>query len=103
MLTPARNTHLSPFGSENYRNKSLFPGVPDDIEDEIDVEELMEDPSFSEDINYLREFILSTALYVEELENSICDRSDEFWEAREHAYRIITGLLIDLYRYDMAD
>ncbi len=55
------------------------------------------------DLRFVRDFILGSAAYVEELENFACDRSDEYWEAREHAYRIITGLLIDVYRYDMAD
>ena len=54
------------------------------------------------ELRFLRDFILSCALYVEELECALSDRSDEFWEAREHAYRIITSLLIDVFRYEMA-
>ena len=54
-----------------------------------------------EALRYLRDFILGSAAYVEELEAAVCDTSDEYWEAREHAYRIITGLLIDLYQYEM--
>lgn len=55
------------------------------------------------DLRFIRDFILGSAAYVEELENTVCDRSDEYWEAREHAYRIITGLLIELYKYEMAE
>ena len=35
------------------------------------------------DLRFVRDFILGSATYVEELENAVCDRSDEYWEARE--------------------
>jgi hypothetical protein len=54
-----------------------------------------------DDLRFLRDFILSSAMYVEELESLVCDQSDDFWEAREHAYRIITALLIRHYEYEL--
>jgi|GEM_PF-3915332 hypothetical protein len=74
---------------------------------EIDDEEFAEGyglpiaPFTEEDLRFLRDFILSTALYVEQLEAFVCDSSDDFWEAREHAYRIITALLIRQYEYEL--
>jgi len=58
-------------------------------------------PFTEDDLRFLRDFILSSAMYVEELESLICDTSDDFWEAREHAYRIITALLIRHYEYEL--
>jgi hypothetical protein len=58
-------------------------------------------PFTEDDLRFLRDFILGTALYVEQLESLICDPSDDFWEAREHAYRIITALLIRHYEYEL--
>ena len=75
----------------------------------VDEEEFAEDyglpiEPFSEgDLRFLRDFILSSALYVEQLEGYICDSSDEFWQAREHAYKIITSLLIRQYEYEMEE
>ena len=54
-----------------------------------------------EDLRFLRDFILSSAMYVEQLESFLCDSSDDFWEAREQAYRIITALLIRHYEYEL--
>jgi hypothetical protein len=60
------------------------------------IEDLTEAPEIAmADLDYLRFFIIHSADYVEELESAVCDRSDEFWDSREHAYRIITGMLID--------
>jgi len=72
-----------------------------------DDEEFAEDyglpiaPFTEDDLRFLRDFILGTAMYVEELESLVCDASDDFWEAREHAYRIITALLIRQYEYEL--
>ena len=54
-----------------------------------------------EDFRFLRDFILGSAMYVEQLENLVSESSDEFWEAREHAYRLITNALIGFYEYEM--
>jgi len=58
-------------------------------------------PFTEDDLRFLRDFILSSAMYVEQLESLLCDTSDDFWEAREHAYRIITALLIRHYEYEL--
>jgi hypothetical protein len=58
-------------------------------------------PFTEDDLRFLRDFILSSAMYVEQLESMLCDTSDDFWEAREHAYRIITALLIRHYEYEL--
>jgi hypothetical protein len=59
------------------------------------------EPFTEDDLRFLRDFILSSAMYVEQLEGLLCDTSDDFWEAREHAYRIITALLIRHYEYEL--
>ncbi len=99
------NRPLSP--SSGFSNEFDYDDPEVDFDDpEIDFDdlitehdELVRDES---DLRFLRDFILSCALYVEELENALCDRSEEFWETREHAYRIITGLLVDVFRYELA-
>lgn len=58
-------------------------------------------PFTEDDLRFLRDFILGTAMYVEQLESVVCDQSDDFWQAREHAYRIITALLIRHYEYEL--
>ncbi len=58
-------------------------------------------PFTEDDLRFLRDFILGTAMYVEELESLASEQSDDFWEAREHAYRIITALLIRHYEYEL--
>ncbi len=58
-------------------------------------------PFTEDDLRFLRDFILGTAMYVEQLESLVCDQSDDFWQAREHAYRIITALLIRHYKYEL--
>jgi hypothetical protein len=88
-------------------NRSIFSAIPsatygelmldDDGFQDVPVssDELTDIPEIAlEDLDYLRFFIIHSADYVEELESAICERSDQFWEYREHAYRIITGLLI---------
>ena|ERR1019366_2358537 len=84
-----------------------------DIPSQMDCECLVDDPEFAEgfglpinsltedDLRFLRDFILSSAMYVEQLEAFLCDTSDDFWEAREQAYRIITALLIRHYEYEL--
>ena len=91
-----------------YLTRDFFPAFDeeyddDHLDDDLDGYEDFDEILPAEDIRFLREFIVSSALYVEQLEDEICERSDEFWESREHAYRIITGLLIDLYRYEMTE
>ena len=72
---------------------------------DFDDEDLAEDyglpiePFTEEDLRFLRDFILGTAMYVEQLEAIANEQSDEFWQAREHAYRIITAVLIRHYEY----
>jgi hypothetical protein len=51
----------------------------------------------------LRDFILNCSLYVSDLETALGQEQQEFWEAREHAYNIISTLLIDLYQYDFEE
>jgi hypothetical protein len=79
----------------------------------VDEPPFVDDPEFAEgfglpintltedDLRFLRDFILSSAMYVEQLEAFLCDSSDDFWEAREQAYRIITALLIRHYEYEL--
>ncbi len=79
----------------------------------VDENRFIDDPDFAEgyglpihsltedDLRFLRDFILSSAMYVEQLEAFLCDTSDDFWEAREQAYRIITALLIRHYEYEL--
>ncbi|MDP4198319.1 MAG: hypothetical protein Q8922_04625 [Bacteroidota bacterium] len=86
---PEFDYDISEFDYDDPELGDLFLDTPDPFRDESD-------------LRFLRDFILSCALYVEELESALCDRSDNFWEAREHAYRIITSLLIDVFRYEMA-
>lgn len=45
-------------------------------------------------LDFVRYFIISSTLYVEELEGALKERNDEFWDAREKAYRIVTNMLI---------
>jgi hypothetical protein len=117
MTNSINNKRLSPFSRTSladseiidgpgYHNKSFFPATSDEDEDPLD--EILNEEEIAgrlsvEDINYIRDFIVGSALYVEELETQISERSDDFWESREHAYRIITGLLIDLYQYEMSE
>jgi hypothetical protein len=80
---------------------------------QIDESHFVDEPEFAEgfglpisslteeDLRFLRDFILSSAMYVEQLESFLCDSSDDFWEAREQAYRIITALLIRHYEYEL--
>jgi hypothetical protein len=76
----------------NFEESDGFEDVP------INSNELTDIPSISmEDLDYLRYFIIHSANYVEELESAVCERSDLFWDAREHAYRIVTSMLIDLW------
>ncbi|HEY3876377.1 MAG TPA: hypothetical protein VGM92_12955 [Candidatus Kapabacteria bacterium] len=56
-----------------------------------------------EDLRFLRDFILSSATYVEQLESLVCESSDDFWEGREHAYRLITNILLGYYEYEMEE
>ena len=95
--------------SSGYLSKDLFPAADEgnDENNDLDMDlygkKEFEDIFSPEDIRVLRDFVINSALYVEQLENEVCERSDEFWEAREHAYRIVTGLLIDLYQFEMAE
>jgi hypothetical protein len=80
---------------------------------QVDKRSFVDDPEFAEayglpinsltedDLRFLRDFILSSAMYVEQLEAFLSDTSDDFWEAREQAYRIITALLIRHYEYEL--
>jgi len=101
----------------NNSNRQTFLGIASpennlDVSDEnipwnFDDEQFSEDyglpiqPFTEDDLRFLRDFILSTAMYVEQLESLLCDTSDDFWEAREQAYRIITALLIRHYEYEL--
>lgn len=96
---------LSP--SSGFSNEFDYDDPEIDYDDpEVDFDDLFSDSDElirdESELRFLRDFILSCALYVEELECALCDRSEEFWEAREHAYRIITGLLVDVFRYELA-
>ena len=99
MFPMPQHTRQQPFDAD------IALEIEDDFEPEFDsIGENNVQLSLPEaDLRFVRDFILGSATYVEELENAVCDRSDEYWEAREHAYRIITSLLIDVYRYEMAD
>ncbi len=63
--------------------------------------ELPISPFTEDDLRFLRDFILGTAMYVEQLEAIASEQSDEFWQAREHAYRIVTAVLIRHYEYEL--
>jgi hypothetical protein len=75
------------------------------LEDLVDYEDGLQTDSIwpETDLRFLRDFILSSAMYIEQLEAIANHMSDEFWEAREHAYKIVTGLLIEHFWYDMED
>ena len=44
--------------------------------------------------DFLADFIANSAFYVEQLEDLVGEEMIDFWQCREHAYRIITQLLI---------
>ncbi|GEM_PF-3961785 len=72
----------------------------DDVDDSYDDESSASPgPLCGADLRFLRDFILGSAFYVEQLEMYLCDSSDDFWQAREHAYRIITAALIHEYEF----
>ena len=50
-----------------------------------------------DDIRFVRDFILNSSLYISDLEAALGEARHEFWEAREHAYRIVSQILSDLY------
>jgi hypothetical protein len=54
-------------------------------------------------LRFLRDFILNCSLYVSELEETVRRESSDFWEAREHAYQIVSELLIDLYQQEQEE
>ena len=102
------NTYETPHTFEPYAEDPLdFSNYDFDDEEFADgygLPEMSELPieSFTEDdLRFLRDFILGTAMYVEQLEATLCEQSDEFWQAREHAYRIITAVLIRHYEYEL--
>jgi hypothetical protein len=47
-----------------------------------------------EELEFLAQFIQGTAFYIESLEEAIGESLDDFWQAREHAYHIITTYLV---------
>ena len=81
------------------RSRSFEPEI-DELELEPDelryLDESQADSRLS-DLHFLREYILNTAAYIESLESELGDTSEEFWQEREQAYRIVTDLLIDIY------
>ncbi len=114
MLNPRQHSR---FGfSPNGQSKAL-PGKANPDDDSLDqfgggfendggefdddIANDFECPFTEGDLRFLRDFILSSAMYVEELESLVCDSSDDFWEAREHAYRIVTSMLITHFLYEM--
>jgi len=56
-----------------------------------------------EDLRFLRDFILGMGMYVDQLESLLSDTSEEFWQAREHAYRIVTNMLIKNFLYELEE
>ena len=56
-----------------------------------------------EDLRFLRDFILSSAMYVEQLESLLMQTNDEFWVSREQAYRIVVGELIPCYEAELKE
>ncbi len=95
---------LSGFDDE-WDGNSTFPGYDNscDYDDEAFAEGygLPIAPFTEEDLRFLRDFVLGTAMYVEELEAIANEQSDDFWQARENAYRIVTALLIRHYEYEL--
>ncbi|GEM_PF-4409355 len=90
----------------SYADEPLFEDNFDELQDldEDDLDHYDDAFPFSEgDLRFLRDFILSSATYVEELESLVCDSSEDFWEAREHAYRIVTAALINYFLYEMEE
>jgi hypothetical protein len=89
--------HLNQIDNERNMNETPFVDEPEFAEGYgLPINTLTED-----DLRFLRDFILSSAMYVEQLEAFLCDSSNDFWEAREQAYRIITALLIRHYEYEL--
>ena len=105
---PRMTRNISDDTPHSYTLDELF-----DIPSRMDCDCFVDDPDFAEgfglpistltedDLRFLRDFILSSAMYVEQLEAFLCNTSDDFWEAREQAYRIITALLIRHYEYEL--
>ena len=52
----------------------------------------------AKELEFLANFISGTAFYVESLEEYLGETLGDFWQAREHAYHIITGLLLHRIR-----
>ncbi len=50
------------------------------------------------ELEFLANFISGTGFYVESLEEYLGESLGDFWQAREHAYHIITGLLLHRIR-----
>lgn len=93
-MNTTNNQTLSSLNLEDYDRDTLLDDGFDDVP--VSSDELTDIPEISMyDLDYLRFFIIHSADYVEELESAVCERSETFWESREHAYRIITGMLID--------
>ena len=47
-----------------------------------------------EELEFLARFIQGSAFYAESLEEYLGEPLEDFWEAREHAYHIVTTYLI---------
>jgi hypothetical protein len=50
------------------------------------------------ELEFLANYISGTGFYVESLEEYLGETLGDFWQAREHAYHIITGLLLHRIR-----
>jgi hypothetical protein len=74
-----------------------------DQEDLVDYDDALQSDVLvcETDISFLRNFILEVALYVEQLELLCNEYSEDFWQAREHAYHIVTTLLREYFEYEM--
>jgi hypothetical protein len=47
-----------------------------------------------DDTKFLCKFVSESGFYLEELERNIGEQLHDFWETREHALRILTGVLL---------
>lgn len=94
------------------RIHTLGPNGADRVGNEFDYDDPdfcelygpMDEPWMNEvGLRALRDFILNCSDYVAQLERRLGDERLEFWEAREHAYHIVSQLLIELYEQEAGE
>jgi hypothetical protein len=49
----------------------------------------------SGDLDYLSDFVKSSAFFIEDLEDYVGEEMIDFWQSREHALKIITEAMME--------